>query len=95
MQEAITNAVKDANTRTISVSLIEHEDHLVSLIEGDGDGDGFHTIHVSNGRLGLKGMHERANILNGRVTVQSTPNHGTAVRARILVNSPGREGARA
>ena len=82
-----------ANPRTISVSLIEHEDHLVSLIEDDGDG--FHTSHVSKGRLGLKGMHERANILNGTVTVQSTPNHGTAGRARIPVNPPGREGARA
>jgi signal transduction histidine kinase len=26
VQEAITNAVKHANARTISVSLIEHED---------------------------------------------------------------------
>jgi signal transduction histidine kinase len=93
VQEAITNAVKHANARTISVSLIEHEDHLVSLIEDDGDG--FHTSQVSNGRLGLKGMYEPANILDGTITVQSTPNHGTAVRAPIPVNPPGQEGARA
>jgi signal transduction histidine kinase len=93
VQEAIINAVKHADARTISVSLLEHDGHLASLIEDDGDG--FHTSQVSNGRLGLKGMHERANILNGTITVQSTPNHGTAIRARIPVNPPDQEGARA
>jgi signal transduction histidine kinase len=40
-------------------------------------------------------MYERANILDGTITVQSMSNHGTAVRARIPVNPPGQEGARA
>ena len=92
VQEAITNAVKHANARTISVSLIEHEGHLVSLVEDDGDG--FHTDNVSNGRLGLKGMHERANVLNGTITIQSAPKHGTAIRARIPINRPDQEGVR-
>jgi hypothetical protein len=40
-------------------------------------------------------MHERANTLNGTITIQRTPNLSTAIRARIPVNPPDEEGPRA
>jgi histidine kinase/DNA gyrase B/HSP90-like ATPase len=92
VQEAITNAVRHSNARTISVRVIEHEGHLVSMIEDDGDG--FHTDQIPGSSRGLKGMHEHATTLDGTITVQSTPRHGTAIRARIPITRPDREGVR-
>ncbi len=89
VQEAITNAVKHANARTISVSVIEHDGHLVSLIEDDGDG--FDAAEVSESRLGLKGMRERADILSGTITIHSSRTGGTAIRARIPMDRPEQE----
>ena len=42
------------------------------------DGVGFHPEQVEEG-LGLKGMRERAEVLGGRLLVQSRPGNGTRV----------------
>ena len=80
VQEAVTNAVQHANAHTISITLTHHNDHLVVLVEDDGAG--FDPDQPSN-RLGLKGMHERATLQNGTLSVTSAPAQGTTIRLRI------------
>jgi len=43
------------------------------------DGIGFDPASVQQDRFGLIGMSERARLLGGTLTVESTPRRGTAI----------------
>jgi signal transduction histidine kinase len=80
VQEALTNVARHAEATNVSV-LLEHRGAGVKLIVED-DGKGF---DVSQGaglhqeRLGLYSMRERAALLGGTVTIESSPGTGTAL----------------
>ena len=44
--------------------------------------------------LGLISMEERARLINGRLTIQSEPRHGTTVAVRVPLNSVAETGNR-
>jgi PAS domain S-box-containing protein len=77
-QEAITNAVKHADARTVRVRL-SFEARRVRLSVSD-DGRGFAVapdFHAYGGHWGLLGMRERASQVRGKLSLRSTPGHGT------------------
>lgn len=79
-QEAVTNARKHARASRISV-VLEDEDggHTLRVID---DGVGFESVPLSDsapGHLGLTSMRERAEMVGGRLTLESTPGEGTTV----------------
>lgn len=83
VQEALTNVARHARTDEARVRIwYDHE--LLSIQVEDG-GAGFDTEHLmSSGRSsGLSGMHERAQLLGGRLTVESTRGAGTRVMAEL------------
>jgi signal transduction histidine kinase len=74
--------------------LLEDRGASAMLIVED-DGRGFDVARVMDprpheGNLGLYGMRERASLLGGTLTIESTPGRGTAVFVRIPLE--GREG---
>jgi PAS domain S-box-containing protein len=77
LQEALTNVVRHARARSVSVRLVRHE-AIVELRVQD-DGIGFKLR--DGGRLGLRGMRERAILLGGSVRVESQPGEGTTIIA--------------
>jgi len=86
VQEALTNIVRHAKARNVSV-LLEQRDGYVKLIVED-DGVGFVVSDVmaagpNEGNLGLYGMRERAALLGGKFTIESTPGVGSAVYVAI------------
>lgn len=86
VQEALTNVMKHAGATRVSVILNRHDHEVVAVVEDDGRG--FEAdAQKTGGRqgLGLLGMQERAALLDGRVTIESTPGHGTSVFVRIPV----------
>jgi len=94
-EEALTNVVQHAQARSVTV-LLEHRGSSVMLIVED-DGKGFDVARVMDsrpheGNLGLYGMRERASLLGGTLTIESTPGRGTAVFVRIPLE--GKEGER-
>jgi signal transduction histidine kinase len=80
VQEAITNVVKHADARTVRVRLsFEARRVRLSVID---DGQGFAVeadFHAYGGHWGLLGMRERASQIHGRLSLRSTPGHGTEV----------------
>lgn len=80
-QEAITNVIRHAGASWISVRLSLHDDELHLVIQDDGRG--FETEDAQNqGRsLGLVGMRERVELVNGRLELRSSPGRGTEVHA--------------
>jgi signal transduction histidine kinase len=92
VQEALTNVLKHAGARRVSVILQRAPGQVVAVIEDDGRG--FDPAAVGNGtggagHLGLTGMRERLELVGGTLTVESTPGGGTTLIARVpLPGSP-------
>lgn len=88
IQEAMTNVVKHAQAKNVSVK-IGYRKGSVSASVMD-DGKGFNLVKVTSPkrrqrRLGLVSMKERADILNGSFAVNSRPGFGTQVTVDIPI----------
>ena len=90
IQEALSNTEHHAGASRVHIALDTSSD-LVSLQVGD-DGAGFDTTEVnlfeSNGHMGLMGMKERVELLEGTLDIQSSPGKGTLIRAEIPSRNP-------
>jgi PAS domain S-box-containing protein len=80
-QEALHNVVKHAGASRVEVRLTSQD--AVLILEVHDDGVGFEAGGTFPGHLGLTSMRERASAAGGTLEVESTPGHGTAIRARI------------
>jgi two-component system, NarL family, sensor histidine kinase UhpB len=80
-QEALSNAVRHSQASQVSVTLRRREDGGVSLEVTD-NGRGF-AFDESEGGLGIAGMRERALLIGGELTIESRPEHGTAVHLTV------------
>lgn len=89
-QEALTNVARHAAAHSVSV-LVEARRGSVTLIVED-DGRGFDTASCMSGArddrcLGVFGMRERATLLGGTLTIESTPGNGTTVFVEVPLPS--------
>lgn len=82
-QEAMTNAVKYADTDKISIHLFDRNNQLELEIQDYGKGFDLKHIEVQGTGLGLYGMQERADLVGGNVTIHSSIGHGTIVQTVI------------
>ncbi|HYG73344.1 MAG TPA: PAS domain S-box protein [Actinomycetota bacterium] len=86
VQEAVNNALKHAGATAISI-LLRRRDHVVSTIVED-NGHGFSLEHLPAGTgLGLIGMRERAELVDGELIVESGADAGTRVRLEVPVDA--------
>ena len=78
-QEALNNVFKHAEARTATVRLTEQQDQSLRLEVID-DGKGFkHGTPKRADAFGLRGMFERAAVLNGSLEIHSVANEGTRI----------------
>ena len=82
-QEAVLNAIKYANTEEISVRLYEENDDLILIVEDKGMGFDVQVNAPKGTGLGLYGMRERAELVNGILTIKSELDKGTKIQVRI------------
>jgi signal transduction histidine kinase len=75
VQEAVRNASRHAAARQVRIQISEREGSLVLSVRDDGKG--FDPEHEAG--LGILGMQERVEHLDGKLEVKSQPGLGTAV----------------
>jgi PAS domain S-box-containing protein len=77
-QEAVVNANKHASPNAVSILIHRHPGEIRMVVEDDGKGfDVSETL--SETQLGLIGMRERARLVGGSMTVESSPGKGTTI----------------
>jgi PAS domain S-box-containing protein len=82
VQEALQNAVKHSAAQDVTVE-VHGTKEGINLIVSD-SGVGFNWQDAMNRRgLGLISMRERLRLVNGELSIQSTPGRGTTVVARV------------
>lgn len=82
MQESLSNVVRHAKAKTVSLSLERTPEGLVLQVKDDGVG----MADVEAARrlsYGLSGMHQRVRAVGGTFEVESAPGQGTRVRAFV------------
>ena len=80
VQESLTNVVKHARARRVSILLARKDGAVKAVVEDDGQG--FDPAEQTGGS-GLVGMRERLALLGGRLAVESAPDRGTTVAAEV------------
>jgi PAS domain S-box-containing protein len=83
-QEALTNVVKHAKARTVTVELSQNDEQLHLSVCDDGVGfdvAGLREQAVGGASLGLLSMEERATLAGGGLQYHSAPGQGTEVHA--------------
>ena len=81
-QEALTNACKHSQSKTVRITLVQRGDRL--RIEVHDRGVGFRPEDIKEGQFGLAGIRERARLLGGKATIESKAGKGT----RVVVELP-------
>jgi PAS domain S-box-containing protein len=82
VQEALTNVARHARARNVGVVLERRDDRLLLIVEDDGAGFDLSRA-LQKGRLGLVGMRERAQMMGGDLTIETSPGQGTAVYVEV------------
>jgi signal transduction histidine kinase len=91
VQEALTNARKHAQAKTILVKLASQDGHVQVTIQDDGQGfDPQRQVEGQRLSFGLGFMRQRAESIGAVLEVQSAPGQGTRV---IISVPPGRSQA--
>jgi signal transduction histidine kinase/ligand-binding sensor domain-containing protein len=83
-REALSNAFRHADARTITIDLRYLTDQLVVAVRDDGVGITLDIVDAGReGHWGLPGMRERAKSIGGRLTICSAPGAGTEIELTV------------
>jgi len=77
VQESLTNARQHSKSDKVRVSMVQHNNHV--RLEIRDWGVGFSPDSVQGHCFGLRGIRERARLLQGEATINSTPGEGTHI----------------
>jgi signal transduction histidine kinase len=92
VQEALTNVVRHAQAQRASVLLERRGNSVVAIVEDNGRGFNVAEVRSEQGtrqRLGLYGLQERASLIGGQFTVESTIGRGTTVYVEVPLSGEG------
>jgi len=95
VQEAINNVKKHAHARNVWLNLAVDRDQLVLGIKDDGQGFDVKAVerdYDQRGSFGLLNMHERAELIDGFLAIESSqvePERGTVVTLRVPLRARG------
>ena len=86
LQEALQNAIKHSGSRHFQVSLRGAADEIELRVQDSGVG--FEPVTAIQGRgLGVTSMRERLKLVDGQLSIDSKPEQGTTIQARVPIPS--------
>ncbi len=85
LQEALTNVARHSEAENVSVTIGGRDNKIVAVVEDDGKG--FNKDETKG--LGLVGMRERIDLVDGELQIESSPSHGTTVVCEVPVGRDG------
>lgn len=80
-QEALTNVLRHADATQVDLSLVRVGPQVV--LEVRDDGCGIAATSATHTGAGLSGMRDRAALVEGQISITSTPTTGTTVRLHV------------
>ncbi len=89
LQESLTNVVRHANASQVKIGLHidgEPASPILHLLVAD-DGIGQVGGDMDGERLGMLGMRERVDLLDGKLEIESSEKNGTAIIVRIPLHT--------
>jgi PAS domain S-box-containing protein len=87
LQEQLTNVLRYAYASRLIIKISESGPKIVmSIID---NGKGFDSQKVCDG-IGLENIRRRAQVLNGKMEINSSPGNGCGVWVELFKNNPGR-----
>lgn len=95
IQEALTNVARHARVRRVTVGTRSDQRTLLIKIEDEGAGFDSKIALTAGKSSGLTGMRERASLLGGTLTLQSSLGGGTHLMAELPVDTNSRRNQKA
>jgi signal transduction histidine kinase len=95
IQEAISNARKHAQAKNLWVRMGIRADNFVAQVEDDGCGFDVADVQArydERGSLGMINLHERTELLGGKIRIESAPGKGTRVTLTVPLESVAANG---
>ena len=89
-QEALHNAARHGQAKRATVRLFGSPNKMALEVEDNGVGMDARTLR--QGGLGMNSMRERAQLLEGELTIKSLPDEGTTVNLVAPLETPNKEG---
>ena len=86
VQGALTNVARHSGATRAIVTLRQRDDDVLLEVRDDGQGFDLDVAlrrSAETGRLGLLAMRERASLLGGELTIESSPERSTTVALRL------------
>jgi two-component system NarL family sensor kinase len=88
-QEAVSNITRHAGAAYASLQLEFHPEEVKITVEDHGRG--FDPENLPPGHYGLVGISERARLMGGALSIQSSPDEGTHIEVTIPISSSAEE----
>ncbi|MGE4470542.1 MAG: PAS domain S-box protein [Desulfovibrio sp.] len=88
VQEALNNVRKHSGADTVTVRLVASHPNVILRVEDNGTGFNLKARAgeaLSEKRMGLLGLRERADMLGGKLDIQSVPGKGTRLRLEFPI----------
>jgi PAS domain S-box-containing protein len=92
IQEALNNIAKHAAARHVSILLEKKSNEMVLVVEDDGRGFNLEDKRAEATSLGLVGMRERAQMIGGRMHIETAPGEGTSLFVYVPFSGAHRGG---
>ncbi|HEY2117294.1 MAG TPA: ATP-binding protein, partial [Candidatus Angelobacter sp.] len=87
LQESLHNSVKHSGAESFVVRLWGSSNEICLSVKDSGTGFDSETVVKDSHGIGLISMEERLAIVNGTLYIDSHPNTGTTIYARVPLNA--------
>jgi signal transduction histidine kinase len=85
IQECMSNIIKHSKAESAEIKIRKLAESIEISITDDGIGFDMNELKNRKSGIGLIGMQERVNILNGEYIMNSSPGNGTIIKISIRI----------